>query len=89
MFATDETLKAKKGVVWLIALAALMALIAICLAVAFAFNSASELHSFAAQDDKEADGNQRNDAGNQFSWPYGTFSRRCGSKNRAWCRSAG
>ena len=54
MFATDETLKAKKGVVWLIALAALMALIAICLAVAFAFNSASELHSFAAQDDKEA-----------------------------------
>ncbi len=31
-----------------------MALIAIGLAVAFAFNSASELHSFAAQDDKEA-----------------------------------
>lgn len=54
MFATDETPKAKKGVAWLIALAALMALIAICLAVAFAFNSASELHSFAAQDDKEA-----------------------------------
>ena len=54
MFATDETLKAKKGIAWLIALAALMALIAIGLAVAFAFNSASELHSFAAQDDKEA-----------------------------------
>ena len=41
MFATDETLKAKKGIAWLIALAALMALIAIGLAVAFAFNSAS------------------------------------------------
>ena len=54
MFATDETLKAKKGMAWLIALAALMALIAIGLAVAFAINSASELHSFAAQDDKEA-----------------------------------
>ena len=33
MFATDETPKAKKGVVWLIALAALMALIASGLAV--------------------------------------------------------
>lgn len=54
MFATGETLKAKKGMAWLIALAALMALIAIGLAVAFAINSASELHSFAAQDDKEA-----------------------------------
>ena len=54
MFATDETLKAKKGIAWLIALAALMALIAIGLAVAFAINSASELHSFAAQNDKEA-----------------------------------
>lgn len=53
MFATDETLKAKKGIAWLIALAALMALIAIGLAVAFAFNSASELLAFA-QDDKEA-----------------------------------
>lgn len=98
MFATDETPKAKKGVVWLIALAALMALIAICLAAAFAFNSASELHSFAAQDEQrgyrggfkqQANGNQRYDAGDQFSWPYGTFGRRCGSKNRAWCRSAG
>ena len=54
MLVTDETPKAKKGVTWLIVLAVVMALAAVALAVAFAFNSASELHGFAAQDDKEA-----------------------------------
>ena len=54
MLVTDETPKAKKGVTWLIALAVVMAVAAIALAVAFAFNSASELHGFAAQDDTEA-----------------------------------
>lgn len=54
MLVTDETPKAKKGVMWLIVLAVLMALVAIALAVAFAFNSASELRGFAAQDDTEA-----------------------------------
>ena len=54
MLVTDETPKAKKGVTWLIVLAVVMALAAVALAVAFAFNSASELHGFAAQDDTEA-----------------------------------
>ena len=54
MLVTDETPKAKKGITWLIVLAVVMALAAIGLAVAFAFNSASELHGFAAQDDAEA-----------------------------------
>ena len=43
MFATDETLKAKKGIAWLIALAALMALIAIgfsrCVCYQFRFGA--------------------------------------------------
>lgn len=54
MLVTEETPKAKKGLVWLIVLAVVMALAAIALAIALAFNSASELHGFAAQDDTEA-----------------------------------
>lgn len=54
MLVTDETPKAKKGVAGLIVLAVVMAVAAIGLAAAFALNSASELHGFAAQDDTEA-----------------------------------
>ncbi len=54
MLESAETKNSKRGLKWLIALVAIMVVLAVCLMVAFAFNSSREMHSFAAQDDTEA-----------------------------------
>ncbi len=54
MLESAETEKGRKGLKWLIFLVAVMVVLAVCLMVAFAFNSSREMHSFAAQDDTEA-----------------------------------
>lgn len=54
MLESAETKQGKRGLKWLIALVAVMVVLAVCLMVAFAFNSSREIHSFAAQDDTEA-----------------------------------